>query len=133
MAFREGYIAECKKSRAARKPVRWFFSGGHDPRGRESAVRVALEKGRLELADALKLLPDMTPPNRKILEIAADATKRLGPMMITSHDCKPIKEWECDAGCLADPSKPLNYATGASAKLRGDPGAIIRDKLNLQE
>ena len=47
MAFREAYKRAVDESREQRKPVNWTASLGHDPRGREQALKRAVELGRL--------------------------------------------------------------------------------------
>lgn len=47
MAFREAYISEVQKARDAGTPVTWTPSYGHDRIGRASAVREAIDRGRL--------------------------------------------------------------------------------------
>lgn len=58
MAFRDAYQREISSSRAQRKPVRWMASLGWDARGREAALREAVEKGRIGVNEAMALLPD---------------------------------------------------------------------------
>jgi hypothetical protein len=55
MAFREAYTRLVAEARDARKPVNWTASLGHDPRGREGALRLAVENGRLTLGQASNL------------------------------------------------------------------------------
>lgn len=58
MAFREAYKRAVDESREQRKPVNWTASLGHDPRGREQALKRAVELGRLSAPHALSLMPD---------------------------------------------------------------------------
>lgn len=56
-AFRETYTRLVNEAREARRPVRWWASLGHDPRGREAALMLAVDQGRLSLDQVLGLLP----------------------------------------------------------------------------
>lgn len=56
MAFKEVYNREVLKARAEGKPPKWWPSFGQDPRGRESAIRMAVEKNRLPAPYAAALL-----------------------------------------------------------------------------
>jgi hypothetical protein len=57
MAFKEAYVTACAAARDARRPVNWSPSLGHDPRGRESALMLAVDKGRLTMDRAQQYLP----------------------------------------------------------------------------
>jgi len=52
MAFRECYTRLVAEARDERKPVNWTPSLGHDPRGRDGALLLAVEKGRLTRSHA---------------------------------------------------------------------------------
>lgn len=58
MAFKEAYKRAVDKARESGKPVNWFASLGHDPRGRENALRSAVEHGRISAAYAIGLAPE---------------------------------------------------------------------------
>lgn len=73
MAFKEVYEREVLAARRLARPVKWWASLGHNPRGRESALRDAIEKGRLSAEDATRLIPDLSIP-----KISEEITKRLG-------------------------------------------------------
>jgi hypothetical protein len=82
MAFREVYIAEVARARDASEPVKWTPSLGHDPAGRESALRDAVERGRITMDKAMLYLPhcDFTGSSssdqtHKVLALAAKAIK----------------------------------------------------------
>lgn len=59
MAFKEVYQRELTAARAAGKPVRWAFTGGHDPARRESVIHQAVIDGRLSRTQALQYLPTL--------------------------------------------------------------------------
>lgn len=59
MAFKEVYQREVTASRAAGRPVHWFASLGHDVAARESALRKAVDLGRLSHQRAVALLPSL--------------------------------------------------------------------------
>lgn len=65
MAFREAYIRLVTQARAAREPLRWRASLGHDARQREAVIQAAVATGRLarsELDDVPRLdAPVPTP------------------------------------------------------------------------
>jgi hypothetical protein len=56
MAFREVYNREVLKARAAARPPKWWASFGHDSRGRDTVIRMAVEKGRLPAPYAAALI-----------------------------------------------------------------------------
>lgn len=83
VAFIEAYRKAVQAARDAGRPVRWRPSLGTDPRGREAAVREAVERGRLSAERARAILPppvesermgQMTPVAQ--LTSPADARKR---------------------------------------------------------
>jgi len=55
MAFKEVYSRMVSEAREQRKPVSWTASLGHDKNGREAALMVAVDRGRLTRADAESL------------------------------------------------------------------------------
>lgn len=57
VAFLESYRREIAKAKANGTPVRWHISLGFDPAGREAALVVAVERGRLSADRALARLP----------------------------------------------------------------------------
>lgn len=57
MAFVEAYRRSVAEARAAKAPVRWFASLGHDVAGREKPLRDAERMGRLTTAAVQTLLP----------------------------------------------------------------------------
>lgn len=58
MAFKEAYTKAVQKARDDHIRPRWWASLGHDPQGREAVIREAVERGRLGVAHAQKLLPN---------------------------------------------------------------------------
>ncbi|HEV6964611.1 hypothetical protein [Roseateles sp.] len=56
MAFKEAYSRLVADARAARRPVAWSVSEGHDVAGRAAAIRAAVEAGRLPTTQ-LQALP----------------------------------------------------------------------------
>lgn len=57
MVFIEAYKKRVQEARDAGRPVTWIPSLGHDPRGREAALMLAVEKGRMSPMRAMELLP----------------------------------------------------------------------------
>jgi len=79
MAFLEVYTRLVGAARDAGQPVEWSPSLGHDARGREAALREAVEKGRLPYEQALAIAPALPEPtNLAIGKLAAEAIKRIG-------------------------------------------------------
>lgn len=60
MAFVETYRTESSKSRAQGLQVKWTATLGEDHTGRERALAVAVEAGRISRAYAINLLPSST-------------------------------------------------------------------------
>lgn len=63
MAFLEAYTKAITEARDRRRPPKWTPSLGHDVHGREQALRTAVEKGRLAIDHARKLLPRLDAPS----------------------------------------------------------------------
>lgn len=63
MAFIEAYTKALTIARDQRKPTRWTPSLGHDKHGREQVLRTAVEKGRLPLDFARRILPQIEGPS----------------------------------------------------------------------
>lgn len=59
MAFKEAYLEVVGRNRSQGTPARWSPSLGHDRHGREAVLLEAVQKGRLPLAHAQELLPDL--------------------------------------------------------------------------
>lgn len=57
MAFREHYVKAVQAARDAGMRPKWRPSLGHDPGGRESVIREAVERGRLAVDHARLALP----------------------------------------------------------------------------
>jgi hypothetical protein len=62
MAFKEKYLSLISLARDERKPVNWTPSLGHDPRSRDGALSLAVEKGRLTQSQALAYSPTVSIP-----------------------------------------------------------------------
>ncbi len=79
MAFKEAYTRLVAKARDAGKPVNWTPSLGHDPRGRESALAVAVNAGRLSVEHAQSICPELPAPSVDVLRLVGDvgAVKRI--------------------------------------------------------
>lgn len=52
MAFKESYLRALTAARAERRPAVWNVSAGHDPAQRVSAIKQAVERGRLTAGEA---------------------------------------------------------------------------------
>lgn len=57
MAFLEVYTKEVGKARTHRRPVKWVISLGTDQNQKETAIREAVEQGKLTAARAAVFLP----------------------------------------------------------------------------
>lgn len=69
MAFLEQYRTLVQTARDAGKAVRWQPSLGHDPYGREVALREAVEKGRLGAEHVATLLPYRDDPPAQVAAV----------------------------------------------------------------
>lgn len=66
MAFKEAYQRAVSDAKAKNvKPV-WRVSLGYDVQGRESALREAVAKGRIPLAYAQTMIPDLSMPPESV-------------------------------------------------------------------
>lgn len=72
MAFIEAYRDRVMRARDNKSPIVWRPSLGHDPRGRESVLLEAVEKGRLEAKYAASLIPALsaTPEFIRLMDLA---------------------------------------------------------------
>lgn len=61
MAFKESYLRALAVARAESKPARWWVSPGHDQSGRVSAVKQALDAGRITAGEAQHHVHDGMP------------------------------------------------------------------------
>lgn len=80
MAFRAAYEPLVSEARAAKRPVRWMASEGHDQAGRLAAIERAIECGRvpvnLPALESLRALPD----------------GRATPLLLTAEGSKGLTE-----------------------------------------
>lgn len=67
MAFKESYDAAVKDSRSQNIPVEWVLSSGYDKSGREPALREAIDKKRISIEHAKKLMPEFEPKKLQVL------------------------------------------------------------------
>jgi hypothetical protein len=79
MAFKQAYDRLVAAARDAGRPVDWQPSLGHDPRGREQAIREAVERGRLSVEYAQTVCPTLPAPSH---EVAALLEKSLAGHVI---------------------------------------------------
>lgn len=63
MAFKEKYVESIQRAKATHQKPVWRVSLGYDLRGREIALREAVDKGRVPAAHALKFVPMLELPN----------------------------------------------------------------------
>ena len=66
-SFIDTYRRLITEARGRGEPVRWSPSLGHDPGGRERAIRAAVDAGRLTSGRAELLLPGISEPETKQL------------------------------------------------------------------
>jgi hypothetical protein len=59
MAFKEAYGKALSEARNAGTPVKWMPSLGQDASGREGALLLAVEKGRITADQAHRLVPEL--------------------------------------------------------------------------
>lgn len=78
MAFKEAYTRIVTTARSERKRPVWSASLGHDPRGRESALMDAVQKGRLSANAAKSMLPYHEPSPQWIALLEKASSKLLG-------------------------------------------------------
>jgi hypothetical protein len=73
MAFREKYLALVTEARRNRRQARWTPSLGHDKKGQETALKEAVDRGRISAPQAAALLPDgVADPKKGLLMIGTD-------------------------------------------------------------
>lgn len=82
MAFKEAYLKAVATARDQGLPPQWTPSLGHDPYGRESALMEAVEKGRMKLESAQRLLPHLqASPEFEKLMAPEPVVKRITPLL----------------------------------------------------
>lgn len=59
MAFKEVYEKTIRDNRSKGITPKWWLSSGYDKTGREIAIRDAIEKKRLTIADAKNIIPEL--------------------------------------------------------------------------
>lgn len=59
MAFKEAYAKAISEARNVGTPVKWMLSLGQDASGREGALMLAVEKGRITADQAHRLVPEL--------------------------------------------------------------------------
>jgi hypothetical protein len=89
MAFREVYQAAVSRARDARTPPVWRPSLGWDAAGRETALREAVEKGRLGIEHARLCAPDGRLEDAKPALPAPGYVKKLAAKMSASSARSP--------------------------------------------
>lgn len=80
MAFRDAYEREVAQARAAKRPVRWMASEGHDPARRGPAIERALALGRVPV----------NLPTMEFVRALPDA--RAVPLLLTAEGSKILTE-----------------------------------------
>lgn len=135
MAFREAYSRLVAQARAAREPMRWRISVGHDVRQREAAIQAAVTAGRLgqaELADVPRLdapaptpllarlgamigMPSIADRSRETLRHTADELRKISAGLTTVDTAERDRMQALKAESAA---KAETYA----AKLRQEVG-----------
>lgn len=78
-AFREAYVARVNAARDERRPPEWQVSLGHDIRGREEALQIAVQRNRLTLSQAQSYgLPlQIQASAGDVLQLASTAVRHL--------------------------------------------------------
>lgn len=73
MAFKETYARLLTEARDAGRLTQWSVTLGHDPGGREAALMLAVDKGRISLAAAQEHCPALAAP--EVLRLVAPAVR----------------------------------------------------------
>lgn len=80
LAFKEVYSSIVGQARASGRHPRWRVSFGLDESGRAAALSEAVEKGRLSVEHATRLLPELPEASPTIARLVAQSVKHLtGP------------------------------------------------------
>jgi hypothetical protein len=80
MAFKAAYDRLCEDSDDNEWPIVWEFSPGWDETDRERVLRQALDRGLIEPAEVMRLLPTFELPkeySKRLTEFVGQATKHL--------------------------------------------------------
>lgn len=76
MAFKEAYNRLIREARSSGVKPHYWVSLGHDIHGREHVIREAVDRGRISLEHAQRLLPD-SRITEEMQELLGGVTKRL--------------------------------------------------------
>lgn len=79
MAFLEAYGKAVSQARVEALPVRWTPSLGTDPHQREEALRVAVQRGRMQLEHARRIAPQLEAPTPAALKLLGQLNVRRLP------------------------------------------------------
>src|ERR1700747_675495 len=82
MTLKEKYGNLLAQSRHLKKPVKWVPSFGHDRQGRETALREAIDKNRITIGLAQRIMPEFEL-KKKQLHITNNADTKAIQQMIT--------------------------------------------------
>lgn len=99
MAFKETYAKLVAVARDTGTQATWMPSLGQDPYGRESALMQAVEKGRIKLEHAQRLLPHLTAPKQfadLLLKVEQPVAKLAPPIKTYAPDAAAMKAAEAD-------------------------------------
>lgn len=81
MAFKEKYESLVKQARSNAVGVKWSVSYGIDKQGREAAIKEAMDKNRISISTAQKMLPEVFEPTPILIgseKEAAEIKKLIG-------------------------------------------------------
>lgn len=73
MAFKQAYERLVAQARDAGTAADWQVSLGHDPRGRDKALREAVERGRISLEHAQAIAPQLPAPAPEVVALLSNA------------------------------------------------------------
>ena len=72
VAFLERYRSLVSRARNDGVPVKWWPSLGHDPAGRATVIREAVERGRLSYDRGRQLVPALEAPSGDVMGLIQD-------------------------------------------------------------
>ncbi len=78
-SFLEAYRRVMSDARSTGKPVKWFFSGGHDATRHEGVLREGIRRGLIEEDDAKYHCPDLIGEPEQVPRLTGETGNRVPP------------------------------------------------------
>lgn len=132
MAFKNAYERLVTQARAERRPMRWQYSLGHDPRQREQALQNAVTNGLLPAPQVAALLPPPEGMSQTDTETARQNTQRLMAMLTGAISPAEKMRRAREQAALTEQNR-LTRLKARSEEKAGTPAADIWPMSDLKQ